>query len=223
MNLGYSIEEICDLIPYEEVFKYDDDSAVINEVVTDSRIIYHSENTLFVGLQGDLFNGEDFFQQCYDKGVRNFMSSSTPKFQKGNWIVVDNTTSALQNLAKAHRSKFNIPIVGITGSAGKSTVKEWLFHFLKDSENVVRNPKSFNSQIGVPLSILELNKNHTIGLFEAGISQPNEMQHLESIIQPSIGILTNIGTAHLENFKDQDELKHEKKQAIQELFGIRKS
>ena len=150
---------------------------------------------------------------AYKKGVRNFVVQQTVLknlYPDANIIVVNDVLIALQQLASYHRKRFNIPVIGITGSNGKTIVKEWLYQLLSDEYNIVRSPKSFNSQLGVPLSILQMGEQHTLGIFEAGISHPGEMQHLQKIIQPTIGILTNIGQAHSAGFSSKAEKLQEK-------------
>lgn len=148
-----------------------------------------------------------------DRGVENFVVSELPKdTSKGNYILVDDTLKALQDFASNYRQNFDFPVIGITGSNGKTIVKEWLNFLLSPDFNIARNPKSYNSQIGVPLSVLGINENHNFGIFEAGISETDEMQNLEKIIQPTIGILTNIGDAHNEGFSSKAEKISEKVQ-----------
>lgn len=172
---------------------------------TDSRHIEHNEHCLFICIKTAVRNGHQYLQQAYDKGVRSFLVSEMvdiTAFPKANLLLVDDTLEALQQIATAHRQQFSIPIIGITGSNGKTIVKEWLNYILAMQYNTIRSPKSYNSQIGVPLSVWLLGKEHTLGIFEAGISMPNEMQHLAKIIAPTIGVMTNIGDAHNEGFVD---------------------
>jgi alanine racemase len=182
----------------------------INNIVIDSRSPLIDNKTLFIALKGTHKNGEQFCDDFLKNGGQIVLVSKKQNLKYGYQIVVNDTLNALQNLAKFHRSLFDIPIIAITGSNGKTIVKEWLYHVLKDDYNVCRNPKSYNSQIGVPLSILQLNKNHQIGIFEAGISLPNEMDTLEQIIQPSIGVFTGLGNAHQQNFTNLKQKKDEK-------------
>ena len=129
----------------------------------------------------------------------------TSLYPEANFLLVNDTLDALQQLAAYHRQQFNIPVIGITGSNGKTIVKEWLYQLLHEDYNIVRSPKSYNSQIGVPLSVWQMNEQHTLAIFEAGISQQGEMEKLEKIIRPTIGVLTNIGEAHSEGFIDDDQ------------------
>lgn len=176
----------------------------ISSIVTDSRAYFHSENSLFFALIGPRNDGHNYIPELIEKGISAFVVSGKKSVsQDAAFISVDNTTAALQKLAATNRSKFNYPVVGITGSNGKTIVKEWLFELLSESFHIVRNPKSYNSQVGVPLSVLLMDNNYNLGIFEAGISKLDEMQNLAQIIKPDIGILTNIGDAHQENFNSK--------------------
>ena len=172
----------------------------------------NGDQTLFFALVGPNNDAHKYISGLIEKGVRNFVVSHIPEeFQiKANFLVVENTLEALQQFAAHHRSLFDIPIIGLTGSNGKTIVKEWLNFLLSPEYNIVRSPKSFNSQVGVPLSIIGINEKHTLGIFEAGISKMNEMEKLEAIIKPTIGILTNIGSAHDEGFTTIQEKIEEK-------------
>lgn len=176
---------------------------MVEELCIDSRKIAKPETALFVALKTRHRDGHAFIAPAYEKGVRNFLVSAgidTTPFPGANFIRVADTQAALQQLAIVHRKQFDIPCIGITGSNGKTIVKEWLFQLLVEDYNTVRSPKSYNSQIGVPMSVWMLNKKHQLAIFEAGISQPGEMEKLEHIIQPTIGVFTNIGEAHSEGF-----------------------
>src|SRR5688572_23089637 len=184
----------------------------IHYLITDSRKIIFPESSLFFALKGPQHDGHLFISKAAATGVRAFVVSDEKSIKQssGCFVVVKDTTVALQKLATHHRQQFKIPIVGITGSNGKTIVKDWLSFVLSRQFNICKNPKSYNSQIGVPLSVWNLQEEHEIGIFEAGISRPGEMQKLESIIHPSIGIFTNIGSAHEENFSGVDEKIKEK-------------
>ncbi len=186
----------------------------IDWLLTDSRSLSFPSETLFFALKSKRNDGHIYIHDLYNKGVRSFVvSENLPVFDTmphADFLLVEDTLKALQNLVSAYRNEFNIPIIGITGSNGKTVVKEWLFQILKDDYNVVRSPRSYNSQIGVPLSVWQLKENTDLAIFEAGISKRNEMKNLEAIIRPTIGILTNIGEAHQENFADQREKLKEK-------------
>lgn len=191
-----------------------EDSSV-EHLQIDSRKIIHPASSLFFAIVTGHRNGHQFIREVYNKGVRNFIISTeltTGHYPGANFIVVDDTLTALQQLAAYHRKRFNIPVIGITGSNGKTIVKEWLNQLLEDEYNIVRSPKSYNSQIGVPLSVWQMNESHELAIFEAGISQPGEMKNLQAIIQPTIGVFTNIGDAHQEGFKSVYEKASEKVQ-----------
>lgn len=175
----------------------------VEELVIDSRKISEPEASLFIAIKAQRRDGHSFIDEVYEKGVRNFLvdrNIDTGKYNGANFIKVADTQVALQQFSAAYRKQFDIPVIGITGSNGKTVVKEWLYQLLGESYKTIRNPKSYNSQIGVPLSVWLIEKEHELGVFEAGISQPDEMSKLERIIQPSIGIFTNIGEAHSEGF-----------------------
>ena len=185
----------------------------IEYIFFDSRKIFYPASSLFIALKGPRRNGHSFLPELYKKGVRNFIVCEEIKkedFPGSNILYVKDGLKALQQLAAFHRKQFDIPVIGITGSNGKTIVKEWLYQLLHENFNIVRSPKSYNSQIGVPLSVWEMNRQHTLAIFEAGISQPNEMNKLNEIIKPTIGILTNIGEAHSEGFDSIDQKVQEK-------------
>ena len=207
----YSIEKITTLIGAHRIGERDMD---IEWILTDSRSLCFPEETLFFALHSGRNDGHSYIQDLYRRGVRNFVVERLPEdmsiYEDANFLKVISTLKSLQRLAERHRDEFNIPIVGITGSNGKTMVKEWLYQLLSPSKVIVRSPRSYNSQIGVPLSVWLLNEQAEVGVFEAGISQPCEMQALRAIIQPTIGVLTNIGEAHQENFKSKEEKCREK-------------
>lgn len=179
----------------------------------DSRKLTSGTQTVFFALLGNVQNGHKFIIQAYEKGVRCFVVSEkikTENLSGANIIVVDDTLFAVQKLSKYHREQFQVPVIGITGSNGKTIVKEWLADLLSEKFNVVKSPKSYNSQLGVPLSVWEINESHEIAVFEAGISKKGEMLNLQKIINPSIGIFTNIGAAHDEGFVSRREKLQEK-------------
>lgn len=186
---------------------------MIEGLLLDSRKVYSPASSLFFALKGPRRDGHQFIAELYKKGVRNFVISeriNNSSYPEANFLVVNDTLDAFQKLAAWHRSQFDIPVIGITGSNGKTIVKEWLFQLLHEDHNVVRSPRSYNSQVGVPLSVWQMNSQHELAIFEAGISQSGEMEKLEKIILPSIGILTNIGEAHSEGFKSKDQKLEEK-------------
>ena len=220
-TMNYNIEKITTLIGARRIGNAD---AQIGWLLTDSRSLCFPEETLFFALKTQRNDGHRYIADLYRRGVRNFVVSqeavgdehfsfltSHSSFQDdANILIVPSPLAALQRLAERHRDEFNIPIVGITGSNGKTMVKEWLYQLLSPQFSVTRSPKSFNSQIGVPLSVWLLNEQTQVGLFEAGISEMGEMEALSDIIQPTIGVLTSLGAAHQENFRSLEEKCMEK-------------
>jgi len=190
------------------------DVAVIDVISIDSRSLQNGENTMFFAISGPNNDGHTYINELIDKGVRHFVVTHIPETAAGkaNFLVVENTLEALQKLAAYYRSLFDFPIIGITGSNGKTIIKEWLNFLLSPDYNIIRSPKSYNSQVGVPLSILGINEKHNLGIFEAGISTMHEMEKLQKIIRPTIGILSNIGSAHDEGFSSvADKIKEKLK------------
>jgi Alr-MurF fusion protein len=186
---------------------------IIENLLIDSRKITQPESSLFIALKTNLRDGHHFIPDAYDSGVRSFLVSQEidcKTYPGANFVLVKNTLTALQQMAAAHRKQFQIPVVGITGSNGKTMVKEWLYQLLSGSFNTIRSPKSYNSQVGVPLSVWLMEQAHQLAIFEAGISQPGEMDKLEKIILPTIGIFTNIGEAHSEGFVNTRQKINEK-------------
>ncbi len=201
--LDYTTQEIASILNATITGKAD---GMIKTVSIDSRSIANGDGILFFAIVGQRHNGHLFIPELYNfHGIKTFVVSENNHysniFPEATFIHVNDTLQALQSLATYHRSKFSYPVLGITGSNGKTIVKEWLSQLLSSDFRVVRSPKSFNSQVGVPLSVLQMDSSYQIGLFEAGISLPNEMEKLESIITPDFGIITNIGNAHQENFE----------------------
>lgn len=185
----------------------------IEHLLYDSRKLLFPKKSLFFAFKGERLDGHDFVRELYNKGLRNFIVSEemeVSKFPLANFILVKNPLLALQQIAKAHRQQFSLKTIGITGSNGKTIVKEWLFQLLQEDFNIVRSPKSFNSQIGVPMSIWQIQDAHDLGIIEAGISQKGEMQNLAEIVDCEIGIFTNIGAAHSAGFSSLEEKLKEK-------------
>ncbi len=208
---GYSINEIANIVKGK---LYGSANYLIQYLLIDSRTLFSPQESLFFAITGERHDGHNFIRELYQKGVKNFIVNSLSNQQnempEANFILVQDTLNALQLLSAHHRKQFNLPIVGITGSNGKTIVKEWIYQLLALDKNIIRNPKSYNSQVGVPLSIWLLNDHANFGIFEAGISKENEMVLLQHIIRPTIGIFTNIGDAHQENFIDQKQKVREK-------------
>ncbi|OVE60843.1 bifunctional UDP-N-acetylmuramoyl-tripeptide:D-alanyl-D-alanine ligase/alanine racemase [Chryseobacterium mucoviscidosis] len=184
---------------------------LIRNIAFDSRIIYSTKNTAFIAINTSKNSGEKFIESAVDRGINVIISEHHhPQFENITWIIVENSVEFLQRLAKFHFENAHLKSVGITGSNGKTILKEWLYQCLWNEFPTVKSPKSFNSQIGLPLSLLQINNSHRLGIFEVGISKPNEMEKLENIFHPQIGLLTHIGTAHLANFQSEEELIDEK-------------
>jgi len=209
--MNYTIEKITTLIGARRVGTAD---ANIGWLLTDSRSLCFPEETMFFALKTARNDGHRYISDLYRRGVRNFVVSTLPENPESdaNYLKVPSPLAALQRLAERHRDEFDCPVVGITGSNGKTMVKEWLYQLLSPQYSVTRSPKSYNSQIGVPLSVWLLNEQTDVALFEAGISQPGEMDALHDIIQPTIGVLTYLGGAHQENFRSLEEKCMEKLQ-----------
>ena len=176
----------------------------IDWILTDSRSLCFAEETLFFALKTKRNDGHKYIPELYERGVRNFVVSDLPKdlenYADANFLQLSHPLKGLQRLAEKYRARFDVPVIGITGSNGKTVVKEWLYQLLSPERIITRSPRSYNSQIGVPLSVWLMNERTELGIFEAGISEMGEMEALHSIIRPTIGILTNIGGAHQENF-----------------------
>lgn len=188
----------------------------VSLLLTDSRSLTFADQTLFFAIKTQKGDGHKYVSQLYQQGVRAFVvSKSNEEFRntcpEAWFLVVKDVMAALQKLAAHHRAQFtDLPVVGITGSNGKTIVKEWLYQLLSPSRHIVRSPRSYNSQVGVPLSVWQLDKQYDLAIFEAGISQPGEMERLQTVIKPTIGILTNIGTAHAAGFESEQQKLLEK-------------
>lgn len=223
MAFKYKISKIAEICRAKSINSNNVDLTVSN-VLTDSRSNFTPEGTIFFALKGDRNNGHNYIDDLIDNGVTCFVTEYLPepkeKYKNINFIIVDDTIDALHKFAAFHRDRFKISIAGITGSNGKTIVKEWLSQLMEPEHNICRSPLSYNSQIGVPLSVLQLHDEHTIALFEAGISKPNEMRKLQNIIKPDIGIFTGIGTAHDENFSSKKEKIEEKLKLFNECKAL---
>ncbi len=198
--MTYSLSQIATIIG---ATAYISSPATIHVLLTDSRSLTFPDETLFFAITTTKGSGIDYIPQLYHRGVRNFVTTTLPHgidLSQVNVLIVPDTLAALQQLAQYHRQQYDIPVIAITGSNGKTIVKEWLNSLLTDTHHITRSPKSYNSQIGVPLSLALLDDSTTLAIIEAGISQPHEMARLQTMIQPTIGILTSLGTAHQENF-----------------------
>lgn len=207
----YTISRIADIIADRYRIVRPDDE--ILHLIYDTRKINDGSRSLFFALKADQ-DGHSFIQQAYQVGVKNFVvidgKVDQNLYPEANFLFVEDTLAGLQQLAKYHRAKFDIPVIAITGSNGKTIVKEWLFQLLYPEFNIVRSPKSYNSQLGVALSLWQLSAENTLAIIEAGISRVGEMERLQDMIRPTIGVLTNIGTAHSEGFESNVEKLSEK-------------
>lgn len=200
----YTFSSIADILGGNAEVR-NKDAEAIRYLLTDSRKMVTPQISLFFAIHGNRRDGHEFIPQLYEAGVRNFVvrdENCLNAYADVNFIAVDEPLDALQHLAGHHRQQFSFPVIAITGSNGKTIVKEWLYQLLREDFHIVRSPKSYNSQIGVPLSVWEMRQGNDLAIFEAGISQPGEMPKLEAILRPDTGIFTNIGSAHDENFHD---------------------
>jgi Alr-MurF fusion protein len=212
MKLQLNTEKIVALLP-EARLSGNTDLCVVEQIITDSRSYFGEPSVLFLAIKGQLHDGHHYIKELFDKGIRCFLvEENVPEhqFPGAQFINVSTSIVALQRIAQHHRQQFNYPVIAITGSNGKTIVKEWLYHLLKNRYNIIRSPKSYNSQLGVALSILQMTNQHQLAIIEAGISKPGEMQTLNNIIRPDYGILTAIGRAHSENFESETQILSEK-------------
>lgn len=207
--MTYNIETITTLMGAHRIGTAD---THIDWLLNDSRSLTFPEETLFFAIRTQKNDGHRYISELYRRGVRNFVVSQAPEAPEAdaNYLIVPSPMKAMQRLAERHREEFNIPVIGITGSNGKTIVKEWLYQLLAPDYNITRSPRSWNSQIGVPLSVWRLTEQTQLGIFEAGISEAGEMEALRDIIQPTIGVMTHLGSAHDENFANREEKCHEK-------------
>ncbi|MDN3695580.1 bifunctional UDP-N-acetylmuramoyl-tripeptide:D-alanyl-D-alanine ligase/alanine racemase [Chryseobacterium tructae] len=206
--MNYTVQQIAEITNAQVI---GDKNLVVKNIAYDSRIIYSIRNTAFIAINTHKNSGEKFIEAAIDRGINIIISEHQyPQFENITWIIVKNSVDFLQRLAKYHFENSHLRSIGITGSNGKTIVKEWLYQCLWNEFPTVKSPKSFNSQIGLPLSLLQINDSHQLGIFEVGISHPEEMEKLEHIFHPQIGLLTHIGNAHAANFSSEEELIDEK-------------
>ena len=209
--INLTAKQICAVVNGELFASSSFQDFTVSEIITDSRTFFGGSDVVFIALSGPVFNGHNYIAQLHKKGVQLFIVSDKNSIDdKACYILVKDTCFALQQLAAYNRSQFSQPVIGITGSNGKTIIKEWLYDLLSTELKIIRSPKSYNSQVGVPLSALLIDNQYDLALLEAGISEPGEMQKLAPIVQPDIGILTNIGDAHQENFASMEEKLNEK-------------
>ncbi len=210
IGIPYTINEIAQAIIPKDLYQGNLKQEALHFLSFDSRHIQYGDQTLFVAIRTKNRDGHDFIRNAYEKGVRNFIVDKIPNLQDINYILVENTLESLQVWAHSHRKKFTYPVIAITGSNGKTTVKEWLTTLLEGAFQVVKSPMSYNSQIGVPVSLLQMNFQAQVAIIEAGISLVGEMEILREMIQPTLGILTHMGTAHADGFSSMEEKIKEK-------------
>jgi len=212
--MNYSISEIASIVGARQGHIIDGD-AQVSQLLTDSRSLTQPHDTLFFALRTANNDGHNYIPDLFDRGVRNFVVASDyyapPECHAANYLAVDSPLDALQALATWHRRRYReLPVIGITGSRGKTTVKEWLYQLLQEDYRIVRSPRSYNSQIGVPLSLWDIDNNTDLAIIEAGISTTGEMDNLQAMIRPTIGILTNLGSEHNDGFASMAQKAQEK-------------
>ena len=222
--MNYSITEISNALEVTGGRIIDED-AIVSQLLTDSRSLTMPEETIFFALRTDAGDGHNYIPDLFDKGVRNFVVADDyypqPECAAANYIAVESPLDALQALATFHRRRFReLPVIGITGSRGKTAVKEWLYQLLKDDYRIVRSPRSYNSQIGVPLSLWDIDNNTDLAIIEAGISRVGEMDNLQAMIRPTIGIITNLGSEHNDGFSSMEQKAQEKAKILFNCEGI---
>lgn len=218
--MSYTIEHIASWLNSNSVIKT---PAQIAHLLTDSRRLIYPNTSLFFAITTGHNDGHLYVEELMQRGVFNFVVKSnfnTRPFPNANFLKVDDVLRALQVIASHHRAQFTYPVIGITGSNGKTIVKEWLNQLLANRFHIIRSPRSYNSQIGVPLSVWEMDDKHQLAIFEAGISEKGEMDALANMIQPTIGILTSMGTAHQEGFENETEKRNEKWKLFQKAQVI---
>ena len=205
--MSYSLEKVTALIG---AHRFGTAEGQVDWLLTDSRSLVFPETTLFFALHTARNDGHRYIPDLYRRGVRNYVVDTLPvnwemAYPDANFLRVVSPLKALQRLAERHREEYDVPVIGVTGSNGKTIVKEWLYQLLSPTWRVTRSPRSYNSQVGVPLSVWHLDEHTELGIFEAGISEPNEMPALRAIIQPTVGVMTHLGPAHQENFATMQE------------------
>ncbi|WP_295199349.1 bifunctional UDP-N-acetylmuramoyl-tripeptide:D-alanyl-D-alanine ligase/alanine racemase [uncultured Chryseobacterium sp.] len=206
--MNYTVQEISAITQSRSI---GNKKLIVRNIAFDSRTIYSIQDTAFIAINTHKNSGEKFIESAVDRGIQVIISEHHyPQFDQVTWIIVENAVDFLQRLAAHHFGHAHIKSIGITGSNGKTILKEWLYQCLWNEFSTVKSPKSFNSQIGLPLSLLQINDTHELGIFEAGISKPGEMQKLEHIFHPQIGLLTHMGNAHAANFQSEQQLIEEK-------------
>lgn len=220
LGISYTIQQIAELIPAKDLFQGVLHKMHVRHISFDTRTISHGPETIFIALKTNHRDGHDFIPQAIEKGVKNFIVDRPLPHQEINYLLVEDTLEALQVWAMRHRQQFDYPVIGITGSNGKTIVKEWLTTLLEYHFQVVKSPMSYNSQVGVPFSILQLSPTHEVAIIEAGISKVGEMERLAAIIQPTLGILTHLGSAHAEGFESEEQKLAEKSLLFEQVERV---
>lgn len=211
-HLSFDIQKLSTIVKGNLILQKESEQEV-NTILIDSRNLVNPLGCMFVAIKTSKNDGHHYIHELANKGICNFLISSySDDLPDANYIVVEDSLKAIQQIGAYHRKQFDIPVIGITGSNGKTIIKEWLYQMMSPDKKIVRSPKSYNSQIGVPLSVLQMSENDELAIFEAGISEPEEMDNLTKVIQPQIGIFTNIGQAHSENFINLRQKVNEKLQ-----------
>ncbi|MGZ5193628.1 MAG: Mur ligase family protein, partial [Kaistella sp.] len=207
--MNYTTKELADITNSTLI---GDGSLQVNNISFDSRNIYSSAHTAFIAITTSKNSGEKYIVAAVEKGINVIISEhKTADLKNVTWIIVDDSLKFIQKLAQYHAAQFpELKTIGITGSNGKTIIKEWLYQSLSHEFSTVKSPKSFNSQLGLPLSLLQIEKDHEVGIFEVGISKPGEMEILKEIFSPELGALTHIGSAHSSNFQSEEEILDEK-------------
>ena len=216
INQKYALKDVAKITNGKII---GNENSVIKNIYYDTRIFVENNGHLFIAIQTKNNDGHLFINHAYEKGIRLFLINKYPKIilEGASYLIVDNSLMALQKWAEFHRKKFKLPVLAITGSYGKTIVKEWLYFMLKKTFKIIRSPKSFNSQLGTALSILTIEKSHELAIIEAGISKPGDMEKLRTIINPNYALITNIGLAHAENFRSKQHLIDEKMKLVEDV------
>ena len=207
--MNYTTKQIAEITNSQLI---GNENLSVKNIAFDSRNIFSTQNTAFLAINTSKNSGEKYIQSAIEKGIEIIISEHYfPDYENVTWIIVENSIECIQKLAKHHLQQFpNLETIGITGSNGKTIVKEWLYQTFSEDFKTVKSPKSFNSQLGLPISLLQIKERHELGIFEVGVSKPYEMGVLENIFSPKIGVLTHIGSAHSANFEDENQLIQEK-------------
>ena len=217
LGLPYTLQQIAEIAGALDLFQGEYAPRALRYLSFDTRTISYGAETVFIALPSENRDGHDFIEAALARGVRNFIVDRKLFYKNINYILADDCWDLLHRWARAHRRRFTYPVIGITGSNGKTTVKEWLDSLLEQTFTVVKSPMSYNSRLGVPISLLQMHPHADLALIEAGISQQGEMALLREMIAPDIGILTHMGSAHDAGFASQAEKLAEKCQLFEQV------